>query len=650
MKRVLLVLIGLVVGLQSAFCEPENGVPAKKEILFVTSYSIDTQYSNEFIENLMEEYRDKGGSYQVVIEAMNAYSLDSSPLWVPTLEGILSRHPDVSMVILYGQEAWASYFSLSQEKYRKLPVICVGGQRFSAPLTDPSVPAVYSSASPTAMDMLEIQKPFNVKGMYYYEYDVEADMELLRDCFPQVGQLAIISDNSYSGNSNRSGLLNFLEQHYPQLPLLFIDGRELDMDAAATQVQQLPANTAIFFCMWKYDKNGAIKTNYDHHMFHLITDEKRIPVISLTGSGFGSWALGGSHPVYTWGEVRRKPVDIMLECLDRGEDPNRSLYRIANRLRVDQAVLNRFNILQSVLPENAVVINRQDLTFSQIWDSFKWSFMTGLLVLVLLIICFVISVLYIIHMRKMKTRLAQAMEHAEKANQMKGEFIQNISREIRTPLNAIQGFSQLILDDTMELDHETKQAMFIDITNSVKTITDQMDNIVLLSQIDSNPEKPVATDVSLIDVFDLARANVFSYMPRRVAVELKLPHEIIFHTNKEDLVCILTQLISNAVKFTKRGEVIVNAMKDLDGSRLTVAVTDNGPGVPQPEAENIFGRFYKLDSFVPGTGLGLTIARMLARRQGGDVYLDTTYMKGARFILTLPQTKDGTAPLFRQKD
>lgn len=638
-RKIYILLIALFC-FQNAFSEPVKNAPQELgEILFVTSYNVDNNYSNTFIEDMMEEYRQMGGSRKVSIEAMNCHSLDAVKYWMVHMNEILERHPRASAVVLYGLEAWVSYFSLTQKEYRQLPVICVGGQRWAAGIVGGDVPAVHIEPEQhlESYDVLDMIKGFNVKACYYYEYDMDADMTLLRNFFPQVDNLAIISDNSYSGLSNRNVLSNYMKRTYPQMPVKFIDGLHLDLDGATEEIQKLSEHSAIFFCMWKYDKFGAIKTNHDHRLFHLLTDEKNIPVLSLTGSGFGSWALGGSHPDYNWNNGRRKPAEFVYNALDlKITDEEPYFYAVPNRLRMDYRVMQRFNILEGDLPSGTVVINKDQLTILTLLDQFKWTILISILALLAVTACLVLSIVYSLHLRKLRSRLERAKANAESADSQKSIFIQNISHEIRTSFNAIQGFTQLITNESVELDKDGKEKLVKGIENNMNIVTDQLEAVKLLAKLDQGEPMPEPEEVSMDDVYNLALSQARCYIPKAVKVELSIPENIVIRSVKSDLVQILKQLLSNAGKFTKSGQVTVGIMQNLDKSRLTISVTDNGPGIPVEEAERIFERFVKLDGYVEGTGLGLTIARLLANRLGGTVKVDTSFMNGSRLVVTLP--------------
>ena len=107
-------------------------------------------------------------------------------------------------------------------------------------------------------------------------------------------------------------------------------------------------------------------------------------------------------------------------------------------------------------------------------------------------------------------------------------------------------------------------------------------------------------------------------------------------TNKEEVQKALECLLNNACKFTENGTITVRSSHNKATQQVEISVTDNGKGIPEEDREKIFNHFYKIDNYKDGIGLGLPLARRIARQLGGDVTLDTNYTEGARFIISLP--------------
>jgi signal transduction histidine kinase len=236
--------------------------------------------------------------------------------------------------------------------------------------------------------------------------------------------------------------------------------------------------------------------------------------------------------------------------------------------------------------------------------------------------------------------LIKANARAEESSKMKTNFIQQISHEIRTPLNILSGFAQLITSPEIELDKEELDKVNKGIVENTERITRLVNKMLELSdasscavieQNDVVPALQVAAEA--IDAIGFANPQGFDFdfqlSPAAKTVTLQ--------TNLRSAVRALTLILGNAHKFAakERPLKIVLRLSVVD-DKVEYAVEDNGIGVPQQESEHIFEEFVQLDEFYEGTGIGLTVARSIARRLGGDIVLDTTYSPGARFVFSLP--------------
>ena len=233
-------------------------------------------------------------------------------------------------------------------------------------------------------------------------------------------------------------------------------------------------------------------------------------------------------------------------------------------------------------------------------------------------------------------QLNAAYQHALESDKMKTSFIQNVSHEVRTPLNIISGFSQVIADPTLTESDEERQHMATMMQKSALQITNLIDEIIGLSLIESSTN--VVKD-DIVKVNQLLESVVADYednvQPQvTLRVDSELDPEFSFATNRNMLYRILSALTDNALKNTEKGSVTLKARTV--AQTLILTVEDTGCGIPADQAENIFERFVKLDSFKQGIGLGLPLSRKLAEQLGGILTLDTNYILGARFVLTLP--------------
>ncbi len=244
----------------------------------------------------------------------------------------------------------------------------------------------------------------------------------------------------------------------------------------------------------------------------------------------------------------------------------------------------------------------------------------------------VFSAIYIGHLKR-------SNEKVRLANEAKTRFVQNMSHEVRTPLNAIVGFSQLLALPDGSFSAEEKDEFSGHIINNTKMLTMLLDDILNASAMDSGNYRISYEDG---EVHVMCQAAISSAEHRlqpgvRMYYAPESEEPFVFRTDPRRVQQILINYLTNACKHTTKGEIKLSSSLTDNPGFVTFAVTDTGPGVPVENAEKIFDRFTKLNEFVQGTGLGLSICRDIAVRMGARVFLDTSYTAGgARFVFMVP--------------
>lgn len=250
-------------------------------------------------------------------------------------------------------------------------------------------------------------------------------------------------------------------------------------------------------------------------------------------------------------------------------------------------------------------------------------------------------------------QLEIARHRAEEASRMKTNFIQQISHEIRTPLNILNGFTQILTTPGMELDPAMQQEVTQGIDNNTNRITSLVNKMLELADANSSAELERTDNVPAVQIAAQAADESGITVAAHLTFDLDMgegTEMAMIHTNLQQSTRALSLLLDNARKFTRPAEAAIGAGAEvkqgkvvlglrIDEQKLTFIVEDNGIGVPAEESEHIFEEFVQLDEYYDGTGIGLTVARSIARRLGGDIILDTTYNNaegGARFVMTLP--------------
>ena len=230
-----------------------------------------------------------------------------------------------------------------------------------------------------------------------------------------------------------------------------------------------------------------------------------------------------------------------------------------------------------------------------------------------------------------------ANARAEESSKMKTNFIQQISHEFRTPLNILNGFTQILTAPNMVLQEEEKADIQKRISESTERITGLVNKMLELSDANSQQVIQRNDDIAALTIAKQAAEHTGIQQDTHIKFLLQAGDqaETLIHTNQRSATRALTLLLDNARKFTKEGEVRL-AIRQLPEA-VCFIVEDTGIGIPPKEAEHIFDEFVQLDEYYDGTGIGLTVARSIARRLGGDIVLDTGYTGGARFVMTLPK-------------
>lgn len=290
---------------------------------------------------------------------------------------------------------------------------------------------------------------------------------------------------------------------------------------------------------------------------------------------------------------------------------------------------------QSHLSELDVTMGKAALSADLRTKERQMNQITHFIMIALIVILAGIALFAWKHIRDLK----KANEKVRLADAAKTRFVQNMSHEVRTPLNAIVGFSQLLALPDGTLDPTEKDEFSKHIINNTQMLTMLLDDILNASAMDSGNYR-ISYESGEKDF--MAQAAISSAEHRlqpgvTMTYEPKDPEPFTFTTDPRRVQQILINLLTNACKHTSEGSIVLSSSLKERPGYLTYAVTDTGSGIPPEEAERIFERFTKLNEFVQGTGLGLSICRDIAGRMGADVFLDTSYEgKGSRFVFQIP--------------
>ena len=605
------------------------------KVLVITSYNPDTQSMASHLSAFVDEYNYMGGQSHIIVESINCKNLSELYAWKGRILDILEEHvygdDKPSLVIIMGQEAWASYLSIEEDWVKNLPVIGTIISENAVPI--PSEKMNLVNWNPNSTNPFENNWSRNILGGIAYVYDVEKNIDLILKCFPKTQQIAFISDNTYGGIAMQA-LVRKTMKKYPELDLILLDGRRDSFMEVSEKISKLPNNTCILMGTWRVDCTENYIMGNTTYILH--DANASIPAFSLTTTGLGHWVLGGYTPYYH--NLGYEMADMVYHYLDKGDKSAAKLIKVNGGYRFDVQKIEEFGLQDLELPQHAELVNKP-LNF---FEQHRTLVRISITVLSILILCLLGTSYYALYIRKLKNsliasqkQLVIARDKAEEANRLKSAFLANMSHEIRTPLNAIVGFSQVLTSG--EFSQEEQKEFCNIIKKNSDSLLVLVSDILDFSRMESGHIKMTLEKADVVEVIRHSVLTVKQTKKTDAEIRIDVSNDsLVVMTDAYRLKQVLVNLLSNAIKFTKEGFITVSMEVDEELQLLRIAVTDTGCGIPEEKAEKVFERFEKLDEFAQGSGLGLSISRLIVEKLGGKIWVDTNYKAGARFIFTHP--------------
>lgn len=603
-------------------------------ILIISSYNPETRQTSTNISAFLDEYASLGGNTSsVIIENMNCNNFSEAIMWREKMRNILDKYKGDNtpeLIILLGQEAWTSYLSQKKETLNNIPVMCGMVSRNALILPEDSISL--KDWEPESIDAFKDAEEYNIVAGYAYEYDIEKNIRLIKDLYPDTKNIAFISDNTYGGVSMQA-LARKEISAFPELNLILLDGRKHSIYTIVSDISQLPENTVILVGTWRVDTNeGYFMRNATYAMREA---NPEISAFTVASTGLGYWVIGGYIPDYRI--VGKDMAHQAMSYLNNQERKNVKIEFVPGHYVFDMHKLLEKNISIKKLPAGYQLINKEPTFF----EEYKYQITLFVSIFLIVLVGFLVSLYHYLRTKKLKdelehseTKLRIAKDRAEESNRLKSAFIANMSHEIRTPLNAIVGFSNLLASEGGT--EEQKEYFEIIQTNS-DLLLHLINDILDISRLESGKMKFAYEDC---DVIELCKAVISSAeYTRRAGVNYVFESQqesFKIQTDIQRLKQVLNNLLSNAGKFTSEGSITLKCRVDEEVQLIFFSVTDTGCGIPEKKQDLVFERFEKLDEYTQGTGLGLSITKLIVEKLGGKIWIDSEYKEGARFIFTHP--------------
>lgn len=609
----------------------------KKPILIICSYNPAAHQTSVTISDYMDEYTRKGGQRDIIIENMNCKSFSESPLWSGMMAQILDKYQgdnQPGQIILLGQEAWAAYLSQRDSMQVKVPVMCSLASSNIVMLPEDSVQGL-DSWMPESVDIFDDHLDIpELKSGFINKYNIEDNIRMIRTFYPKTEHIAFISDNTYGGVTMQALVRKEMEEKFPDLDLILLDGRRHSIYTIVEELTQLPEHTVIMVGTWRVDMNeGYFMRNATYAMMEAAP---AIPAFTPSSVSLGYWAIGGVLPDYR--KLGREMAVESIRMDEQPEDAKRHLSVVGSKAVLDSRKVKEWGLDPKILPFEVELVN-QPVSFYQQYTYQIW-LACALFVVLVLGLC--ISLFYYFRTKRLKDELVKsekdlrvAKDRAEESNRLKSAFLANMSHEIRTPLNSIVGFSDVL---AVGGSSEEEKLTYYEIIKSNSDLLLRLINDILdLSRLEANR---VTLTWEVCDVVQLCKQVVAS-----VSVSRQTDNKFLFTTSLETfrmetdvqrMQQVIINLMSNANKFTEKGTITLDFTVNEKTQMAVFSVTDTGCGIPKEKQKLVFERFEKLNEYAQGTGLGLSICQLIVHKWKGEIWIDPDYTGGARFVFSHP--------------
>lgn len=615
----LLILLGAVHSRLSAHTDK-----TREDVLFLSSINFNLPWAKDVFWYTHQALQKKNIS--VKAESLSVPALCNRKEAAAVVEQ-LRRKYDVPprLIVFIGDPGWIVCRELFDDVWKDVPVI-ITNARDRLPATLDILLSHEELTESNTVPAYEWRKGYNVTtlGQVYY---VKETIGLMRQLMPDMKRLAFISDDRYISEAVRGDVEQAMTGSFPELAFEQLSTRNISTEMLLDTLKSYDKTTGLIYYSW-FETHNQDDNNYlFDHIQEIITRFVHSPLFLLAPEDLSNNTFAGGYyvSVESFGDSLLQLIHRVLE----GEFPRDIPPALGGKpaAYLCYPALQSYDIPVSLYPKEAVYINLPVSFFEQ--------YKKEILMTVVLLLVVVSAVGYYIHiLKRAHQRMKEAQLKAEEANQLKSAFLANMSHEIRTPLNAIVGFSNLL---SMVEDKEEMLEYAGIIETNTELLLQLINDILDMSKIESGMYDFHVTQVDanqlMSEVEQVARLRI-----RTDEVSLSFAERLpqcVFHTDKNRLIQVLTNLVVNAIKFTSQGEIQIGYRLQ-DAHTLYFYVSDTGCGMSAEQCEHVFERFVKYNTFIQGTGLGLSICKMIIEKLGGEIGVQSESGKGSVFWFTLP--------------
>ena len=606
--------------------EPVLDDSYSKTVLVVCSHSEISDWSMEMLAPVkdFELTANDTRFYYSYLKMTSLDGVEDIEKWKKDIVWVIrERRPD--MLVLVGGSAFSIARDMN-EIWPDIPMLLAGECDYACEKGY----AIGGKADPDAIrtPISELKKEINCTLVETPAF-VDETVNLMKTLIPDMHKILYIGGENFQSKEHQITLENTLREKFPEIDYEPLLASEYSTEELIHLMKGMDySGTGILYSSWIKHAGYLSSINARNNISHILED--MVPMFSMTECPLETHPRLLGYCSSSQDEYAADMKTRMEEILFGGARPSEMPFisYAAPSVYLNWSALVAYGFNTKLIPRGAVVLNKPE----SVWQAYGKYIIYAVLALLA-----VFALMVFLLMHKSIRLQTEAKQAAEQSNRMKTVFIQNMSHEVRTPLNAIVGFSQLLGLPAEMLSEEERAEYTGYVLNNANMLTMLVDDILNAADVDSGKYHVSLEDAQVNEICRSAiKSTEYRALPGvNMYYTTEVADDFSVRTDPRRVQQVLINFLTNACKHTEEGEIHVHCSLSETSGRVSLSVADTGCGIPADQAEKIFERFSKLDNFVQGTGLGLNICREIADRLGGKVYLDTSYTGGARFVFEI---------------
>ncbi|MGL4412160.1 MAG: sensor histidine kinase [Bacteroidales bacterium] len=544
--------------------------------------------------------------------------------WVTEMEAIVSslvEMDSLALVILVGDESWILFKEVERGRMQDAPLLLCGINKHST-----SLEALLDLNSFNIKDLMptdSILQGYPNASIVYdpIECSIAANIDMMIAQNPKLEQIVLITSGSYGGAYANIVANEIVENKYPDLEMVSVDGRFANSQHLTTQLNQLTSHRSLLFVSWSSYSKWSTTPLWEREA------RFREPSYKATSEPL-AWdrSIGGYYA-------------------DNSSIVSSAMFLIRDKLRGEKNVVGnsivwepywhlnyntveKFGLNKTLFKGKVVYTNRPVSILLRYEEEIILLFVLTVIALIFFITKNRVHQLYARKIMYQNEELEKAVEQIKDANRLRTVFLDNLNHEVRTPLNALMGFSDILTQEEIDLEDRRLFAKLIN-ENTMKL----MQLFIKVNELSAIEAGAFTLDIKPIDISELLLLASQSVISNGAEVKVDLPsQDIVFEGDELRLLQVMHFLIENAIIHSGSDVVTIGSVKE--ESRIVFYVKDRGKGIGEEHQNRIFERLYKVDTNSYGTGLGLSTAKLLVEKMGGEIWLTSNPGEGSSFYFS----------------